>query len=189
LESLPGRRVLVALAVLAGLGLLGGYAVAARARPKAARISIRSSEATPPSRRVYVHVGGAVRHPGLYRVAAGARVFDAIRSAGGPLEEADLDGLNLAAKLKDGDKVLVPQRGSPGEGGDPAGPQGASSLVNLNTATVADLDTLPGIGPALAQRIIEYRSKAGGFRTVDELDNVSGIGPAKLDELRSLVTV
>lgn len=189
MDSSPGRRVLVALAVLAGLGLLGGYAVAARARPKAARISLGSADQTPSSRRLYVHVGGAVRHPGLYHVAAGSRVFDAVRSAGGPLEDADLDGLNLAAKLKDGDKVLVPKQGSPGEEGGPAGSQGASSLVNLNTATVADLDTLPGIGPALAQRIIDYRSKVGGFRTVDELDNVSGIGPARLDELRSLVTV
>jgi competence protein ComEA len=126
-----------------------------------------------------------VSRPGLYRLADGARVNDAIRAAGGVTSQADLDALNLASKLKDGDKVLVPRRGeSQAQGGS-----GATGKVNLNTATVEQLDTLPGIGPALAQRIVSYRQQHGGFRTLDDLEKVPGIGPAKLDGIRDLVTV
>ena len=195
MERLPGRRVVVALAVLAALGLLGGYGVAMRARPKAAKISLSSPRPDARSARaIYVHVGGEVERPGLYELGEGARVNDAVTAAGGSTPKADLDGLNLAAKVKDGDKVLVPKRASPGAPG--ASTPGAAattadgtSLVNLNAATVADLETLPGIGPALAERIIAYRTEHGGFRRVEDLLEVSGIGPKKFEDLKGRVTV
>lgn len=194
--SVPAKRVLVGLAVLAAVGLVGGYGVAMRARPRPTKLSLESAAPTDgaKARRLYVHVGGAVQRPGLYRLSDGARVDDAVRAAGGMLEDADLDALNLAARVKDGDKVLVPSRSGTAEGSD-GGPPNASGgatqggLVNLNTATIADLETLPGIGPAIAQRIIDFRESNGGFRKVEDLLEVSGIGPKTFEELRDHVTV
>jgi competence protein ComEA len=193
--------VIVGLCVLAAVGLVGGYGVAMRARPKATSISLQSPKPKQNAAKlIYVHVGGAVRHPGLYRLPIGARVDDAVRLAGGPTDKAELDALNLAARVKDGDKVLVPQRGAaapsgaasgsaPAAGAGGAGAPGGAALVNLNSATVADLETLPGIGPALAQRILSYRTERGGFRRVEDLLEVPGIGPKKFEELKSHVTV
>jgi competence protein ComEA len=144
--------------------------------------------------RVTVHVAGAVRHPGVYRFPAGARVDDALRRAGGPRVHADLDAVNLAAKLDDGRQVLVPLRapaGPPGAAG--AAPAGTSTApappVNLNTATLEQLDTLDGVGPGIAQRILDYRAQHGGFRRVEELGEVPGIGAKRLATLTPLVTV
>ncbi len=191
--SIPGRRVLVGLAVLAAVGLVGGYGVAMRARPKPTNVSLSAPEekGSKNKRSIYVHVGGAVRRAGLYELPDGSRVDDAVRAAGGVLEDADTDALNLAAKLKDGEKVLVPTRGQAmGQGASGGAAQGMQGgLVNLNTATVADLETLPGIGPALAQRILDHREKNGGFRTVEDLLEVPGIGPKKFEEIRDHVTV
>lgn len=188
MPELTVRRIAVGLVILAALGLVGGYGVAMGSKPKPVSLSFGSpapkkSEAA--ARKIYIHVAGAVSRPGLYVLRDGARVDDAIRAAGGVLAKADLDALNLASKLKDGDKILVPVRGaaSSGEGSS------ASKLVNLNTATVSELDTLPGIGPALADRIIDYRTQHDGFRTVAELQKVPGIGPAKFGQLKDLVTV
>jgi competence protein ComEA len=196
-EKLPGRRIVVALAVLAGVGLLGGYGVAMRAKPKAKRISLASPHASArPGKAIFVHVGGAVRHPGLYDLADGARVNDAVEAAGGATSKADLDGLNLAAKVKDGDKVLVPSKSSAASASQPTGPgppgatsSDGSTLVNLNAATIADLETLPGIGPSLAQRIVDYRTEHGGFRRIEDLMEVPGIGPKKYEDLKDHVTV
>ena len=190
--QLPGRRVIIGLAVLAAVGLVGGYGVAMRARPKPAKVTLSAPDGTdaPRGRKVFVHVGGAVRTPGLYELAMGARVDDAVRAAGGVLEDADLDALNLAARVKDGEKVLVPTEsgeGEPAAGSAGGGEQGG--LLNLNTASVSDLETLPGIGPALAQRILDYREKNGGFRAVEDLLEVPGIGAKKFEELREHVTV
>jgi competence protein ComEA len=186
--------VAIGLALLAAVALVGGYGVAMRARPRAASVSLTSPSARTQQSagKIYVHVGGAVKRPGLYRLARGSRVDDAIRAAGGVLEDANLDALNLAAKVKDGDKILVPTRNGEAEAqatGSGASDPSQGQLVNLNTATAADLDTLPGIGPALAQRIISYREQHGGFRKVEDLLDVPGIGPAKFDELRDLVAV
>jgi len=165
-----------------------------RAKPRARVISL--SGASPPpggGAAVYVHVGGAVRHPGLYKLAPSSRVYDAIEAAGGGTEFADLDAVNLAAKVKDGDKVLVPQRAPPaGRGSAPPGAAtaaGGGGLVNINSADAAGLDALPGIGPSIAQRIIAYRTEHGGFRTVEELMDVPGIGPAKFADIKDHVTV
>lgn len=181
-------RLAVGLAVLAVVGVVGGYGVAVRGRPQPLAIESASptpsSDATP---RLFVHVAGAVRSPGLYRLPEGARVDDAIGAAGGPLEDADLDALNLAQALQDGDKVLVPAVG--GSTAPAAAGEQASSLVNLNTATAGELESLPGIGPALAERIVAFREEVGGFRTIDDLLDVSGIGEKTLDGFRDLVTV
>ncbi len=165
--------------------------------------------------RVTVHVAGAVRRPGLYRLPAGSRVDDAVRRAGGPARRADLAAINLAAKVEDGRQVLVPQRvavpgadgAGPGSAGGVAATAGgggasgggvgavggatgaAAAPVNLNTATLEQLDTLDGVGPGIAQRILDYRQQHGGFGRVEELGEVPGIGAKRLATLTPLVTV
>lgn len=138
-----------------------------------------------------VHVAGAVREPGLYRLREGARVAAAIRRAGGPTRRANLDALNLAARLSDGRQVLVPERPQAGgETGAGAGdPVAASGPVNLNSATVEELQELDGIGPVTAKKIVDHREARGGFASVDDLDAVPGIGPATIEALRDQVTV
>jgi competence protein ComEA len=140
---------------------------------------------------IVVHVAGAVRHPGIYQVPDGSRVDDAIAAAGGAKRGAKLHLLNLASLLSDGQQVLVPGRTSAGDSVTPA-PSSAGvppPPVNLNTASLEDLDALPGVGPVTAQRILDYKSEHGPFASVDELDAVPGIGPARLEQLRELVTV
>ena len=139
-----------------------------------------------------VHVVGEVRRPGLYRLRDGSRIADAVRRAGGARHGADLAALNLAAPLFDGVQVLVPSRAveaarSPGAaavgGGAPA-----ASAVSLSSATVEELDELPGVGPITAQKIDDYRAEHGPFGSVDDLDAVPGIGPTRIEQLRDLVT-
>ena len=140
-----------------------------------------------------VHVAGAVVRPGVYRVAEGGRVADVLDAAGGPLAEADVDQVNLAARVADGERVYVPRRGEVPPavvtGGPGTGPAGPAPPVDLNVATAAQLDALPGIGPATAAAIVEYRTRHGRFVTVDELVEVRGIGEAKLAALRPRVRV
>src|SRR5512132_492511 len=143
-----------------------------------------------PSGQVAVHVAGRVRHPGLVRLPAGSRVQDAITAAGGVTSGADLDAINLARKLTDGEQVRVP---GPGDPPPPppdaaAGPASPSAPLDLNTATVEQLDTLPGVGEVTAGRIVAYRS-AHPFTTVDELLEVPGIGQRRFEQLKDLVTV
>jgi competence protein ComEA len=132
-----------------------------------------------------VHVAGAVRRPGVYRVRAGARVADAVQLAGGARRRADLTQVNLAQKLEDGRQVIVPVRAA----GVPVGAVAPAGPVNLNTATLEQLDELDGIGPATAQAILTYREAHGGFSSVEELDQVPGIGEVTLAALREAVTV
>jgi len=155
-----------------------------------------SNESTPAAEvGVVVHVAGAVRQPGVYELHAGARVDDAIRSAGGMLGSAVGSALNLARVLVDGEQVYVPTQDEIASGAiesasAPGGSSGASgSLVNLNTATAADLEALPGIGPSTAQKIVDDRTANGPFTSVDDLVRISGIGTAKVESLRDLVTV
>jgi len=153
-----------------------------------------------------VHVVGAVRRPGVYRLRLGQRVEDAIRRAGGASSATDLQAINLAAKVADGQQVVVPRRAAVGGGsGAPAsggtggaatggGGTGAAGVapsgpINLNSATAEQLDTLDGVGPATAQKILEYRTQHGGFASVDDLAQVPGIGPKKLEALKAQVTV
>ena len=144
--------------------------------------------------RLIVHVAGAVRRPGVYRMRDGARVDDAVRRAGGATRRAELTQLNLAAKLEDGRQVVVPVRAvtasAAGAGPSmPGGPSAPPAPVNLNTATAEQLDTLPGLGPATVAAIIEYRESNNGFGSVDELDQVPGIGAVRMASLREQVRV
>jgi len=147
---------------------------------------------TPTRPALVVHVVGEVRRPGLYRLRDGARVADAVRRAGGARRKADLAALNLAAPLVDGIQVLVPSRAPTGaagvEGATSGTSTGASVPVSLSSATVEELDELPGIGPVTAQKIIDYRTEHGPFASVDDLDAVPGIGPTRVEQLRDLVT-
>jgi competence protein ComEA len=139
--------------------------------------------------RLVVYVVGAVRRPGLYTLGSGSRVADAVTRAGGVTRKADPAALNLAAPVADGEQVLVPARLPPAVAaaqgvstpGVPVGP------IQLSSATADQLDSLPGIGPATAQKILDYRTEHGAFRSVEELDDVPGIGPARVEQLRGLV--
>jgi len=131
-----------------------------------------------------VDVAGAVRRPGVYRLPDGARVVDAVERAGGAAGGALLEGINRAARLTDGQQVVVPGRGSvAGAGG--GGPAAETGPIGLGGATVAQLETIDGIGPVTAQKIVEYRDQHGGLASVEQLDEVSGIGPATMESLRS----
>jgi competence protein ComEA len=198
----PGRfgaRALCVAALLAGL-LLAGWTWLDR--PRVERVEgappAVSASSTPPmgevdeaAETVVVSVVGQVVRPGLVTLPSGARVADAIAAAGGLLPAADPASVNLAAVVADGEQLAVgvPAAAAPGgpTAGSPAG--SAGGLVDLNTAGVAELDALPGIGPVLAQRIVDHRSRQGSFRSVEELDDVPGIGPAIAAELAELVTV
>ena len=133
-----------------------------------------------------VHVAGAVRRPGVYRVPEGARVGVAVRRAGGATAAADLTAVNLAARASDGQQVIVPERALGGAGARPSS-GAAPRPVSLSTATVEQLDALEGIGPKLAEAIVAYRARHGGFRSIDELDQVDGIGESRLAALRETV--
>lgn len=141
----------------------------------------------------YVHVAGAVRRPGLYRLGAGARVATALQRAGGPLRGADVSAVNLAATLEDGQQVVVPRRGEvaaagqAGTGASGAGAGVAAPKLSLATAAVEQLEELDGIGPTLAERIIELRDESGGLRSIDQLQEVDGIGEKRLAALKEAV--
>jgi competence protein ComEA len=156
------------------------------------RAAPQSSAGSPdPSGRVAVHVAGHVRRPGLVRLPAGSRVQDAIRAAGGATSGADLDAVNLARKLADGEQVLLPGPGDPPPPLPPdagAAPGTPAAPLDLNTATVDQLDALPGVGEVTAGRIVAYRS-AHPFTSVDELLEVPGIGQRRFEQLKDLVTV
>jgi competence protein ComEA len=142
---------------------------------------------------LFVDVAGWVRHPGVYEFATGQRVIDAIDAAGGARPGADLAALNLAAPLTDGTQILVPKSGGAPAGGGTmipgTGDGGGGALVNVNTASATELETLDGIGEVIAAAIVDYRTQNGPFTSVDQLEDVSGIGPSTLEAIRDAVTV
>jgi competence protein ComEA len=167
-------------------GQTGGPSISGSA-PTSGPASPAVGEVAETATSVVVSVVGLVAQPGLVTLPSGARVADAVAAAGGLLPEADPATVNLAAVVADGEQIAVGLAGT-APGRPPAGPA-AGGRVNLNTATVADLDALPGIGPVLAQRIVDHRARAGRFASVDELNDVSGIGPAIFAGLADLVAV
>ena len=208
-----GRLVLAAVSV--GVVSAGLFWLV-RTEPPPVEASLPMTAATPPATtlpppeppglpadtdiaattRLIVHVAGAVVSPGVHELDAGARVLDAVRAAGGPDGDADLDGLNLASPLVDGQRVYVPVAGEVDPASVPSGaaagasePVGPTGPLDLNTATAELLESLPGVGPATAAAIVDDRDRNGPFASVDDLDRVPGIGPAKLAALRDLVTV
>jgi len=184
MPSLPVSRrwalvlAAAALALLAVVGRTLAGAGAAAEQPSQALVAEPATAAP----KLVVHVAGAVRRPGLYRLAEGKRVADAVARAGGATAPADTAAINLAAPLADGMQVLVPKRVS-GGGGETTG-----GRVSLSSATAAELDSLPGIGPVTAQKILDYRAEHGGFRSVEDLDAIPGIGPARVEQLRDAVS-
>jgi competence protein ComEA len=136
-----------------------------------------------------IDVAGAVRRPGLYRLRSGSRIDDAIAAAGGATAKAQLDTVNLAAPIADGEQVVVPGRGAGGAAAasPPAAGSAPSAPLDLNSATLEQLEGLPGIGPVTAQKILDYRQQHGAFHSVAELQGVSGIGPAHMAQLKGLV--
>lgn len=204
-DARAGLAVLVAVAVIAGviwyrIGVAGSDAPPRRLGPAAtapAGSDAKGDVSTTTTRGeiVVVHVAGAVATPGVVELEPGARVIDAVEAAGGADDDADLDRLNLAARVADGERVLVQRVGDPP---DPTaapdeeattGAGAADGLVDLNTATSAELEELPGIGPALAAAIIAERERRGRFRNVQELREVRGIGEKRFADLEGLVTV
>jgi competence protein ComEA len=166
--------------LLAPPGGGGGGAPVSVSKPATARA--RTS-----GREVFVHVAGKVRRPGLYRLPAGSRIAAAIERAGGPRPGAELSAVNLAMRVQDGQQVLVPRRGAAGTAGPEAADGGSGARLSLATATVEQLDQLDGIGPTLAKRIVDYRERHGGFRSVEELKQVDGIGDKRFASLKDSV--
>ncbi|WP_435796258.1 helix-hairpin-helix domain-containing protein [Micromonospora chersina] len=205
----PGRRGVRALAAVAVVVVLVAAVWAWRSRPQAepvrpaAAVGAPETSAPAPTAsagQVVVALAGKVRRPGLVRLPAGARVADAIEAAGGALPGVDVALLNPARKVTDGELILVGVSAPPGQAAPPGpataggGPTAGGAApgggpVNLNTATLAQLDALPGVGPVLAQRILDHREQHGGFRSVSDLRQVDGIGDARYEQLKDLVTV
>ena len=203
--QLDFKQKVIILTLVGALLFGGGYRLAQfkeRAPQPAPVLEQPGSAVVAPPKEILVHVAGAVEKPGVHRLWQGARVIDAV-SAAGPLPGASLDSLRLAAPVSDGQTVIVPDKsavsatsslktgaGVQGTAASTAGSQaGGGALVNINTAGPEELDTLPGIGPALAQRIIQYRETHGPFQTVEDLKKVSGIGEKSFEKLKDKITV
>jgi competence protein ComEA len=202
----PGGRALAGIVSVLVLGLALGALLVWRGRPATepvppvqrvappASVATVSPAATATSATLVVHVAGAVRRPGLVQLHAGARVADAVAAAGGPARNAELASVNLARPVVDGEQLVVLARGQgpavaapPAAGGTATGP--SNGPIDLNSATLEQLDSLPGVGPVLAQRILDWRAQHGRFGSTDELREVSGIGEATFADIKPLVRV
>lgn len=185
---IPRRHALVVAAVLLAVLALAGRMLANAGAPSVQPVAPLVPQAEAAAATLVVHVAGAVRQPGLYELKEGSRVSDAVARAGGATAKADTAAVNLAAPLADGIQVLIPSRVAGAAGAAVSGSGGVAPRVSLSSATVADLDALPGIGPVTAQKIVDHRTRHGGFGSVDDLDAIPGIGPARIEQLRDLVT-
>ncbi|SRR5581483_1449466 len=190
----------VLIGVLAGFILAGGLLLVSRL-PGGKPVTLEPAPTKPP---IEVHVIGAVVRPGVYSFAEGSRVQDAVTAAGGLLTEADPNAINLAAKLEDGQQLSIPYQNGAGPSVNSSAPfdviptpdysssDGSSpdvAQININIASLEELETLPGIGPATAQKIIDYRDQNGPFMQIEDIMNVPGIGPATFDQIKDLITV
>ncbi|HVV37502.1 MAG TPA: helix-hairpin-helix domain-containing protein [Acidimicrobiales bacterium] len=197
LQSIP---VVAVVAVVVAALAVGGTLVFARggvgatgapkvelSLPRADAPSSTDASPTTTSGELHVHAAGAVAQPGVVTVPGGSRVTDVVAAAGGPAADADLDQINLAAPVTDGERIYVPHKGevvAALANGGGAGGAAADAIVNLNDADETALETLPGVGPATARAILDYRTQHGKFRSVDDLLNVRGIGPSKLSQIK-----
>jgi competence protein ComEA len=190
MPELSRTQLVIYAAVAAALLLVGTRAIRGEAGPESS-FAI-GAEATPNGSSfsiggqggdLVVHVAGAVRRPGVYRMPVGSRVDDAVSRAGGASPRAQLEAINLAARLADGQQVVVPER-VPGGAAAAIGAGGEEGPISLGTATVGQLEEIEGIGPVTAAAIVEFRDEHGGLSSIDQLDQVSGIGPATMESLR-----
>lgn len=195
LSELKGGYQMLKHGIMLFAGILIGLLSAAlltlmSSKPRGQAVTLSLPPTPEPLR---IHVCGAVSQPGVYQLPPGSILQQAIDAAGGPTSNAAMSVLNLAAHLEDGQQVFVPmleERSTPlPPAVSSANPSQSSQLVNINTASAAELDLLPGIGPSLAEKIIDHRQTRGPFTSIDDLINVSGIGPVKLADLRDLITV
>lgn len=188
----------VLVGVMAGFALAGLMFFLSRA-PAGEPIMLQPAPTKAP---IAVHVIGAVPRPGLYEFAEGARVQDAIDASGGLLASADISRINLAALLEDGQQLSIPYKSGqepqqedddslvlPGATATKSPSESNQDLININTATAAELDVLPGIGPTIAQRIVDYREENGPFDAIEDIMKVSGVGPSTFDQIKDLITV
>ncbi|MGH3427195.1 MAG: helix-hairpin-helix domain-containing protein, partial [Mycobacteriales bacterium] len=186
--AVVGIAILVLLGAAVGLKLLRHDA--AQSTPAPAPVAASQPM---PERQVIAAVGGKVHRPGLVKLSMGARVDDAVRAAGGPLDGVDLGGLNVARKVVDGELIMVgdavPPQQPPSGAAASATPSPSGTLLDLNTAALPQLDALPGVGPIMAQRILDYRTQHGRFGSVDDLRKIDGIGETRYARLKPLVTV
>jgi competence protein ComEA len=179
------RRALLGVVVLVVLVFFGVPRLPHRGASGASVPPLRVPRAVHVAKaKLVVDVAGAVRRPGLYRLEPGARVADALAAAGGATRRANVDAVNLAAPLADGLQVIVPLRGAAGAS---SSSPSATAPVDLNSASVEQLDALPGIGPSTAQKIVDYRQAHGAFHSLEELDAVPGIGAGRIAQLKGLV--
>jgi len=188
------------LPIMIGLVAVVGVVIFSVLRPSppqaAISVTLRPTQADPAATTgtpatIQVYVSGAVKHPDVYTLPARCIVKDAMLAAGGPAEDADLDRINLAAPLSDGMQIHFPRKGeaAPAPGGSGPGGAPASGPVNINTATLDQLDTLPGIGPSIGQSIIDYRTANGPFKTIEQIKDVKGIGDALFEKIKNSITV
>lgn len=190
--TLRQRVAAVFLLILLGVG--GFILFVINSRPKGVEFPVNSE-----SKPIYAHICGAVQKPGIIRLKPGTRVFEALKKAGGALPNADLSQVNLAQFVEDGEQIYLPVKGEPPRTAKVASRRKIrvkentkpkfSGPVNLNTATRAQLESIPGIGPALSERIIRFRQEHGPFQTYEELDKVSGIGKSSLEKFRAYLSV
>jgi competence protein ComEA len=192
------RYILMVLLIL--VVVLGGIFFLRRPEPEPITILPPEPTATPvptpTPRPLCVYVSGAVARPDVYELPHDSIVKDAIEAAGGPTGEADLNRINLARRVHDEEQIYVPQKGEESPPvSPPSGPSSSSpssqegGKVNINTATAEELDTLPGVGPSIAQRIIDYRTKHGPFQSIEDIKNVKGIGDVTFEKLKDKITV
>jgi len=184
------RRLLFGVVLLGALLVLGVPRLLHRGADHVAVPLLRpprSARAAAPSSKLVVDVAGAVRRPGLHELPPGTRIADAVAAAGGATAKADINAVNLAAPIADGEQIVVPARGSGAAGASSGGAPSPTAPLDLNSASLEQLDALPGIGPATAQKILDYRQAHGSFHSIAELDAVPGIGQGRIEQLKGLV--
>ena len=184
------RRLLFGVVLLGALLVLGvprllhrgaGHVAVPLLRPP------RTTRAAAPSSKLVVDVAGAVRRPGLHELAPGTRIADAVAAAGGATAKADITAVNLAAPIADGEQIVVPARGAGAAGASSGAAPSPTAPLDLNSASLEQLDALPGIGPTTAQKILDYRQAHGSFHSLADLDAVPGIGQGRIEQLKGLV--